>query len=971
MRRCDSVSRRNQCVLDVILVWVLVFRLYFVPSIAQDTGDEFPGNLAVNISFLVENLNGGPMDPIESFFMYNTNVSEPFTINPPTDVYAEQGFLYNSEGVGPAEGRVDCEDEGAGAVTTSEMIAQNLGLNTPNRLEIGLVFDSFSLDQSSFEYINVATGAIEQPGSRTLGESGDMRNYTTPTLRIFNRTSRANLLVLKDVVMSSMYSYPSPAGPVPPLDDSNIGVVEIAVRLTGSIDYSRSLPLWVEAIDPGNSSFVNGYWTRISFSPRGCWSVYRTVEMIFYDFSERNTTDPNSGQESAGRINTSRSLGTAGLWVVTGFAAGSIGFAVISGLIAMVTGSTTGVSAHSGVVNMLQTAAYIGMINQIQGVTYSESWSAFAGQLDVFILRVPAPWGSSNVGGESTSRFVHRLLWKSIRQANDVDSGVEDYIVIGCGFYAGLMLLVLMISQISVFLIMRKRPLKAQLASRSFVNYITNAVLMFIFVASIIASVQYLSSDDKTASLTAIAVLMLVIVGIGIPAFMLIICYLAFQNIREKKIRYKYNDKMIRSAKGIRDEGVVRVTRRYFEAGTYKAKKGNTFHKLYAVFYEHINDVWIWLVGINVIFILIESTSTGGSADAVVPIAIILALHVILTGIVLYTKPFTDIIEGSLETTVLVLEIGIAVLAMISVFEDDADNRNTLGFVMVILAFVALILSIVVAGWADFYPLGKDTLRRIKKAWNKRFNPGNYYSSSDSDLSDEEKQAGGRAAMEEAVLQEMAMEDEIDVIGFKELKDLNESAAQGLELPDGDEAEIVDNDDQLEMDLSQPQAAKDNTEMSREGSAAGLPAVLAERLQSTADSIGSRSKSTMSTSAQQAIASGPSKKSVAFEKTSSQQGMTASESKRTMFGRSASEKRSISEKEPGLEVSSQLSGMDAGAEVLQTTQRKSVKELEEEALRKQKELAQSRERSKKLAKNTSLGFFGTTPSTSKLGTNDE
>jgi len=389
---------------------------------------------------------------------------------------------------------------------------------------------------------------------------------------------------------------------------------------------------------------------------------------------------------------------------------------------------------------------------------------------------------------------------------------------------------------------------------------------------------------------------------------------------------------------------------------------------------------------------------------------VILVLVSVLALTVLVSRPYSDLIEGVLEATVLVLEIGLAVLALIISFEDEEGNRATLGFAMVVMAFVALVLSLCVALWADIYPLSVQLIAHLKHGYLKKFRPDQYrggdgddfdmWYSSDSDVDEE---LAKRMELEDAVLQEMAVDAGLGLDSTADLLDSDDNIV-GLEKDDGgvmDDIAVagasakerkpsgktvgfadgskdsVDvhfaSSDSIGMakSVSKPDMYRSVSLKAGGSQPVDMDAAFGDDIERVATEThpkvdlgarvptGKTSKSAESGLSEDEgnVRKNASKGSL-MSKPSAGRLLHASESKSSL-----AIARSISEKDPRLEVSSHLAGMSAGAELLPSSQRKSIKELEAEAKKMQRSRSSKASVPKKassseLATKKSVGFFG-------------
>jgi len=990
---------------------VLVWSGMGMDVVVRQTQQLMPGNLMHNTSFVIENLQAGPMT---GPFMYNADTAQQQQPVDGSAVYAENTFLFNTDGSGaydPSDFNQsqNCGLKGTGLVTSSRMTGLHLGLDKDTNegsIAIALEFESFVLDESTFKHVNV----VDMDGSPdTLGEKGDQRTYNAGVMVVRNTISSEILLRLTDVVMTVAVSYPQPVGPVEQAEQDD--KIEMSVVLTAKLDADASDPEWAAGIDPKSTGVVHGFWDEATFESTGCWNVYRSVHLVLYDSSPY--TDESAFIESDYNINTGKALGEVAKWTSVGVSLAGVGIATVSGVAGMATGTTSSVSAHAGVAKLVSTAAFVGLMNQIQDMQYPQSWREFAGRLDIFLLRVAAPWLElpPSEDGVPTRRIAAAgTAWASAAARQEVDSTIHEYIVIGCGFYSGVLLLALVVAQIGVFLILRKRSIRAQVSGRSYVNYITNAVLVFIFAASVLASVQYFAGGNKTPSLTAVAVLMLIIVGIGTIAFVGTVIFLAIKQLKSNELRYKYYDSISRSVRGKRNAGAMCAlpNRDYFKLGAFRSSKDNMFHRLYGIFFDHFADIWIWLIGAVLVITLIEAAVTGAvGSTALAPIIVILVLECVFALVLLGTKPYSDIIEGVLEATVVCLEILLGLLALVINFEDDDESRASLGFAMVVIAFVALMLSVCVALWADIYPLSKQLVGHLKQVYVQSFRPEQFKRSDGDDEewyssdSEADEELAYRRELEDAVIQEIALQGENDVLDMSDVLDGEDDQDSGGRQESGSsptgESGTGETNASAQRKASEKsvgfaaaatssgmQRSKSNntpdgyygavsTKKSSKGSMTALAAVLAGS-NSNNDSGENMVDENFGDDDVQRVVTETSRGFPKRTETAQSAGSSVF-AKRVETAPSASNKqplapaaqqvllKSISEKNSRVEVSSQISGMKAGAEIIPLSQRKSLKELEAEA----KQLQLQRSRSNKtgssagLTKKKSIGFFGANP----------
>ncbi|KAA8499832.1 hypothetical protein FVE85_7417 [Porphyridium purpureum] len=728
-----------------------------------------PVNLTeFRVRFNVFNLQGGPMN---SQWMF-TRGDDPFarTNDPTRDVDAEAGFLWNPSGTGGTEGV--CEDKGLSQFPSASVyVANTVDLDVPE--ETSLIYSGFELDTDSFTHVNVVNPDEDW---FIRNQAGDIRNYTGGVVSVTD--GEETLLVLRDCIQNGQYNYTMPAGPAE-------NAISIAINFIGTIDTASSSSDWVAKLDTQGTGFVTGLWLGVAYSVVGCWIRYEIVDMILYDFAR---VAPDSGGpggpsgpfvESQDRIDTAQALGVAGVATAGAVALGGLALAVGGVAIAAATAANPANPAKSGVVRAIKTAGLLGYINQVQNSGLTPAFSSFADNLNPFILHVAPPWNELPAAGVA-SRLLLRvpdgvlravtntLMYFGIRQ--DSDLSVSELTAIGCGFYSSIILVILLVAHPVIIIIMRKKWAQREINTRSHLNYITNVCLLFIFAASIIAAAQYLAGDEKTPGYTAIAILLLIFVVSTVLVGGFYLVFQAHKRMRENQLRYVHIDKLTREVKG--KKGILQYNRKFFELGKWKPRKGdNDFHRLYGVFYEHIGDIWIWLVALELLVITIDGAIAGATSDAAAAYIVMLVLLAVFGGVLLFSRPFTDLLEGMLEGAVLMMELGVLVLCVVCSYSEDLETRSNLSIAITVLGFAALILSCLIAVWADILPLSFVYIKGLRKAYHDKFNPDIPFAgdSSDSD-SDRELNDEERNRMEEAVIAQMALEQQEDVIGLKGVK---------------------------------------------------------------------------------------------------------------------------------------------------------------------------------------------------------
>lgn len=636
--------------------------------------------------------------------------------NKSSDVHANTKFTWNDDG----KGNGSCLSDGSGKVSRGYLDPFNyfLGLKSPPDFP-NVSVELRNLTLSDFMHINTV-----RPGGswNIMGEAGDTRRYNHGTLRIASGT--AVLLSTRNLQWIQNLSYPNPVG------EAQRGSLAVSAYFVAEIQELKSNKEWVHRLDPNRVGFILGIITAASFGPESCFSSnsYWISLRGFPDFSQEGSDSTAVGFIAGGRnvgtkvgtyqgssphaIATARTLSNVAKGVVLTIVSGLVGTAVASATIAVVAPGATPGPPGQGLVRLIGTVAFVAKVNEIQGF-HSDAMSEFSGGLGMFIGKIDWPWPEKANSAENTTRILHRLgglghendehpsshlLEKTIRQEEEQTVSISEELFGNCAFYTTLIVVGFLILHVCIWIATRKRPLSEQLGPHAWMIYLFSIIMSHVYRAAVLSSMQYMRSHvgagTGKAGLYIVAVLQLLIIGVGFTVFFVTVMVLALRRVRKKDVEWVPKE----------DIADPETRRSPLIMGEYKASDGNAFHSLFECYYSSLAGPRLWLAVLELTIVFLDAICTAVIWNEVICLAILVCVYALLFALFLLLTPFVDKIEGWLVVTLALVELVLLIMDFLAAL-GDYDMAESLEFGALILGFVAIALAVLIAIYCDLIPI--------------------------------------------------------------------------------------------------------------------------------------------------------------------------------------------------------------------------------------------------------------------------
>lgn len=661
-------------------------------------------------------------------FTYNNS---PFVEQNNLSVYANTEMSWNADG----RGNGTCASGGSGRMSRGYLDPYNYYLSLPNPPDFeGVRVEMRNLSLSDFSHINT----VNSSGSwNTTGEAGDTRRYGHGRFRIF--TKEKVLLSSKNVQWVQNISYPGPIG------EAHEGTMSIGAYFVAEIQHLKSDEDWVHQLDPNSAGYVLGVLTAASFGPTSCfssnsyWVSLRGLPNFSDDSYEGTAGIPVLDGERGGNkvgiyqgsseraIKTAQVMASTAKTAVIGVAgatvAGAVGGAVTA---ALVPGAVQGPPGQ-GLVRLLGTAAFVAKLNEIHGF-HSDAMAKFGSGLKIFIGKVEWPFsGGLGVANETSSNSPEFTGNQTLLSGNGSDSfasmmrqetenrevSVSDELFGGCAFYTSLIVIGFLSLHALIWLCTRKKPWQEQLVPHAWMIYLFSVVMSHVYRAAVLNSMQYLRSHVGAGTgkggLYVVAVLQLLVIGIGFTAFFIGVMVVAWKRVRRREVKWIPKNEI--ADPDMRQSALI--------SGEYQAEENDSFHVLFECYYSSLAGPRLWLSALELGIIFLDAIFTALIWNEVVCLAILVSLYAILFGLFLLLAPFVDKVEGTLIVVLGLVEFVLLVMDFLGAL-GDYDSAEGMEFGSLVLGFVAIGLAVVIAVYCDLIP----TISALWAAARRRFRRG-------------------------------------------------------------------------------------------------------------------------------------------------------------------------------------------------------------------------------------------------------
>lgn len=679
-----------------------------------------------NLTVILEHIEVDSRSP-DAPWMFTYNNS-PFVQEKNLSLYGNTKMSWNADG----RGNGTCSSGGSGRMSRGYLDPYNyyLGLSSPPDFDkVSVELRNLSL--SDFLHINTVNSA---GAWNTMGEAGDTRRYSHGYFNIF-KEDRV-LLSSKNVQWIQNVSYPGPIG------EAREGALSVGAYFVAEIQNFKSDAEWVHQLDPNGLGYVLGVLTAASFGPTSCFSSnsYWVSVRGFPDFSDESSAgDYSTGGHRNGAkvglykgssdsaIATARALaGVAKSVVITVVGAVVSGALAGAASAALVPGASSGPPGQ-GLVRLIGTAAFVAKVNEIHGF-HSDAMAEFGDGLKIFIGKVEWPFAADTV----TSRVANSIVGEGLRsagrsvgnssdfftsgvmrqEAQNSEISISDELFGGCAFYTSLIVMSFLILHGLIWLATRKKPLRQQLVPHAWMIYLFSVVMSHVYRAAVLNSMQYMRSHVSVgtgkAGLYVIAVLQLLLIGVGFTAFFVTVMVLALKRMWRKEVKWIPKQEMA-------DPDMRRST---IITGEYQVDDNNAFHVLFECYYSSLAGPRVWLASLELGIVFLDAICTALIWNEIVCLGILVCVYAFLFALFLILTPFVDRIEGGLVVVLGLVELVLLIMDFLGAL-GDYDAAENMEFGALILGFVAIGLAVVIAIYCDLIPIVASLWSAARRRFRK------------------------------------------------------------------------------------------------------------------------------------------------------------------------------------------------------------------------------------------------------------
>lgn len=682
-----------------------------------------------NLTVILENLEvdtEGGSGP----WMY-TKGSSPFAEveNDANAVFANTKLSWNDDG----RGNGSCSSGGSGRISRGYVDPYNfyLGLDNPPDLRT-LTVELRNLSLSDFWHVNT----VNHGGTwNTMGEAGDSRRYSHGIFKLV--ANGTTLLSTRNVQWVQNLSYPGPIG------ESTAGTFGVGGYFVAQIQSSGSDKEWTRRLDPHAVGYVLGILTAASFGPPNCvssnsyWISLRGFPTLHSEASESSAgsliADGDRDGAKVGiykgssdkQIATAQALSSLSKGLVFTAVGVAVGGAFSSAVSAALSPGLNSGPPGQGVARLLGTSAFIAKVKEIRGF-HSDAMTEFGDGLRVFIGKVEWPWStreplarfaSFGLGGlsrdeptlipSSSATTLHEV----VRQDGESTGSVSDELFGGCAFYTTLIVVGFLLVHFSIWLATRRKPLVEQVAPHAWMIYLFSIVMSHVYTGAVLNSMQYMRSHVGNGTgkvgLYIVAVLQLLLIGLGFLFFFIAIMVLAAKRLRRNAVIWVPRQEM----------ADPRMRRSAFIAGEYKGGD-NTFHRLFECYYSSLAGPRVWIASIELSIVFLDAICTAVIWNEKVCLGVLVSVYAVLFATFLVLSPFVDKIEGTLVLLLGVVELLVLVMEFMGAL-GDYDTAEFMEFGALVLGFVAIGLAVFTAVYCDLIPILSSLWATIRRRFHR------------------------------------------------------------------------------------------------------------------------------------------------------------------------------------------------------------------------------------------------------------
>lgn len=668
-----------------------------------------------NLTVILEDMEVDSRSPGAPWMFTNNN--SPFVQEQNLSLYANTKLSWNADG----RGNGTCSSGGSGRTSRGYLDPYNyyLGLSSPPDFDkVSVELRNLSL--SDFLHINT----VNPVGAwNTMGEAGDTRRYSHGYFNIFKKDQI--LLSSKNVQWVQNVSYPGPIG------EAREGALSVGAYFVAEIQNFKSDAEWVHQLDPNGLGYLLGVLTAASFGPSSCFSSnsYWVSLRSFPEFSDGsfNSTAGNhvtGGQRNGAKVGLYK--GSSDSAIATARALAGVAKGVVITVVgAVVSGALAGAASAAlapgvssgppgqGLVRLIGTAAFVGKVNEIHGF-HSDAMAEFGDGLKIFIGKVEWPFSTDTVTSQSVKSITSEGLRGAgrsvgnasdfitsgvLRQdAQDSESSISDELFGGCAFYTSLIVVGFLILHGLIWLATRKKPLRQQLVPHAWMIYLFSVVMSHVYRAAVLNSMQYMRSHVGTgtgkAGLFVVAVLQLLLIGVGFTAFFVTVMVLALKRVRRKEVQWIPKQEI--ADPDMRRSAII--------TGAYQTGDNNSFHVLFECYYSSLVGPRMWLAALELGIVFLDAVCTAVIWNEIVCLAILVCVYALLFVLFLVLAPFVDRVEGGLVVLLGLVELVLLLMEFLGAL-GDYDAAENMEFGALILGFIAIGLAVVIAIYCDLIPI--------------------------------------------------------------------------------------------------------------------------------------------------------------------------------------------------------------------------------------------------------------------------
>ncbi|PXF48159.1 hypothetical protein BWQ96_02111 [Gracilariopsis chorda] len=654
-----------------------------------------------NMTIILEHLQFGYESRTQSNapWMY-TSSEAPFAeeLNSPSSVFAHTRITWNENGTGNGT----CASRGSGKVSRGYVDPFHFFANITDRDFSTIEVELRNMTLSGFNHINTVRGNEEWD---VLGQAGDSRRYSGGSFTVFNENQ--TLLATRNIQWFQNVSYPSPIGEAPP------GDLLIGAYFTAEIDLFRSHDEWVRELDPHAVGFVLGIVTAASFGSMDCytansyWITLRGfpdlkeisidkpyASSIYNDTSRSGAKQGRPRGSSVSHIANARDLGSVSGKATTAAVTTSVGGAVGSMTVSVGASASAAAPPGQGISRMLSTASFFARLNEIHGFQ-SDTMSEFGGSMKPFVAKFPFPFSKNK---ENDSGDGGGGKNKDDGENDDDDFTVSDEIFAGCAFYTSMIVLAFFLLHLGVWLYCRKKSASTKVKYQAWLVYLFSIAMSYVYAAAVLNSTQYMRSHvGRTGGkpgFYAIAVLQLLFIGLGFTVFVMSVVFLALQRLRKREMKWvpriEIPDPEVRQATGI--------------LGEYDTGDDDRFHNLFECYYSSLAGPRVWLAGLELLIVLLDSICTAVIWNEVIVLGLLVAIYAILFTLIFALAPYVDKNEGRLVTLLGLIDLMVLVVEFMGAL-GGYDTAERMDYIAVILGFASMSVAILSAIYCDLIPM--------------------------------------------------------------------------------------------------------------------------------------------------------------------------------------------------------------------------------------------------------------------------